>query len=113
MKDIVLKSRQVIPVHPEIVRLLDGDHTCAIYLEQMLFYDKNEPKDEDGYFPKSKATILRDTALTRYQQDRARARLEQMEWLTVTVEQHNGSQTVYYKLTCQLIVPDRKGVDKL
>lgn len=77
------KAHWVIPVYPELVRLLGRDHIAAIYYQQMVFYDGHELKDAEGFFTKSKQAIETATALTRYQQDRARSKLAQRGWLAV------------------------------
>lgn len=80
---VIKRPGPAIPVRPYIVRLLGRDFIAAIYFEQMYFYDGREPKDAEGYFDKSVATIEHDTALTRRHQDRAREKLVRLGWIDV------------------------------
>lgn len=91
-------KHQAIPVLPEEVRILGHDFVAAIYYRQMIYYDLHEPKDAEGYFKKSKSAISRSTALTRYQQDRARRKLVEVGWIAVRLEPCAGSQTSFIRV---------------
>lgn len=81
MRVTKLQSRQAIPVYLEIVRMLGHDHLAALYFQQLRFYEGLELKDAQGYFKKNKRVFENDTELTRFQQDRARAKLTALGWI--------------------------------
>lgn len=107
---VILRSRRAIPVRPEVVRLLGHDFIAAVYLEQLLYYNAREQRyrvgGEDGYFPKSKTEIETDTALTRYQQDRARSKLIEAGFLKVKVSSAGAWPIMFFKLKKTIVKPE-------
>lgn len=95
--DIILKSKQAIPVYPEVVRLLEGDIVTAYYYAQLLYYSRYAKSE---YFAKSKTDIEHDTALTRFQQDRARAKLVRLGWIDLRVGQR--TETLHFRIARRL-----------
>lgn len=73
---LALLGRGVIAFHPRLITLT-GSITSALMLSQSLYWTKVVGRNEgrDGWFWKTRADWHRETALSRHEQDGARARL--------------------------------------
>jgi hypothetical protein len=70
-----LRSKQAIPVSPEVVRMLDGNVQAGYFYAQLQFYERHHA-DTDGWITKDSTELENDTGLSRYQQRRIREILE-------------------------------------
>ena len=73
---LALLGRGVIAFHPRLITLT-GSVTSALMLSQSLYWTKvlGRDKGRDGWFWKTRTDWQRETALSRHEQDGARARL--------------------------------------
>ncbi len=87
----------VVAYRPELARVLGGIN-AALFASQMLYWT-NRTKDPDGWIWKSQSDWEAETGLSRYQQERARAKLRA---LGVLEERYGGiPRRLYYRLNTE------------
>ncbi len=76
-KQVRLQSKQRVPVSPEIVCMLGSNVSAAYFYTQLLYYDRYDQKDTEGWFGKTTPEVEADIGLGRRQQEHSRKILEQ------------------------------------
>jgi hypothetical protein len=80
-KQVALQTKQRVPVSPEIVCKLGSNVSAAYYYTQLLYYDRYDHKDAEGWFDKNTREIEDDIGLGRRQQEHSRKILESKGWI--------------------------------
>jgi hypothetical protein len=84
---------------------------AAIFLHQIHYWMGKGDRD-DGFIYKTKKELERETALSRYQQDQARSKLEEMGLLEVENKKANGTPTLHYKVNYDAVEGSLTGSGK-
>ncbi len=93
---LYLSLEKPVVLHPQLVKLF-GDINQALFWQQ-IYYWSDKGQDPDGWIYKNKEELEEETTLSRYQQDRARKKLEEMGYLETKIKKANGSPTLHYKV---------------
>ena len=80
-KQVTLQTKQRVPVSPEIVCKLGSNVSASYYYTQLLYYDRYDRKDVEGWFNKNTREIEDDIGLGRRQQEHSRKMLESKGWI--------------------------------
>jgi hypothetical protein len=104
-KRVKLQSKQRIPVSPEMVRMLRSNVTAAYYYTQLLYYDRYETTDTDGWFDRNTREIENDTALGRDQQRHSRKILEELGWIETRSIRGGLRPTVMFRVLIHYEAP--------
>lgn len=95
-------SERPVAFHPVYARVFGGIN-AALLIQQMHFWGDKGSR-EDGYIYKTKKCIQEETTLTARQQDIARRLLEKSGVLNTKILKVNGSPTVHYKVSVEILL---------
>lgn len=98
IKQVALRSKQRIPVSPELVDLLDRNVTATYYYTQLLYYDRYDRKDAEGWFDKNSSEIDNDIRLNRRQQEHSRKILEGKGWIETRSIRGGRKPTIMFRV---------------
>ncbi len=98
-----MKFERPIMFIPGLARELGGIEEAIFY--QQLHYWMDKGTREDGFIYKSTAEIEEETTLTRFQQDRIRAKLVKKGWIEIKkTRAPNGSPTLHYRCIIEISI---------
>lgn len=104
-KQVALRTKQRVPVSPEIVSRLGSNVTAAYYYTQLLYYDRYDDKDKDGWFDKNSRELESDIGLNRRQQEHSRKILEELEWIETRSIRGGLKPTVMFRVLIHYHAP--------
>ena len=104
-KQVTLQSKQRVPVSPEMVDLLDRNVTAAYYYTQLLYYDRYDRKNSDGWFHKNSSEFDNDIRLNRRQQEHSRKILEELGWIETRSIRGGRKPTVMFRILVHYSAP--------
>ena len=99
MKKLKLNLEKPVVLYPQLAKALGGIEE-AIYWQQLYYWSD---KGKDNWIYKTKKEIEEETALTRYQQDRVRKKLEKIGAITTLLKKANGSPTLHFKVDIGIV----------
>ena len=99
MKKLQLNLEKPVILYPQLAKALGGIEE-AIYWQQLYYWSD---KGKDSWIYKTKEEIEKETALTRYQQDRVRKKLEKIGAITTLLKKANGSPTLHFKVDIPIV----------
>ncbi len=97
-KQVALRSKQCVPVSPEIVCMLGNNVAAAYFYTQLLYYDRYGQKDSHGWFDKNSREVESDIGLGRRQQEHSRKILEQKGLIETRSIRGGPKPTVKYRI---------------
>lgn len=89
-------SASAVAYNPELARIFGSPNAAILF--QQIHYWMDKGSREDGFIYKTKKEIEEETALNRYQQDKARKKLEEIGVLEVEKKKVNGAPTLHYRI---------------
>lgn len=102
---VPLHSKQRVPISPEIVAKLSSNVTAAYFYTQLLYYDRYNNKDTDGYFDKNSREIENDIGLNRRQQEHSRKLLIELGWIKTRSIRGGLKPTILYRVLVHYVSP--------
>lgn len=104
-KQVALQTKQRVPVSPEIVCKLKSNVTAAYYYTQLLYYDRYDDKDAEGWFDKNSRELEDDIGLNRRQQEHSRKILEELGWIETRSIRGGLRPTVMFRVLIHYHTP--------